>query len=92
MQKVAGVIFVIVAAVVGLVASMTTLVISDGWTYFLFAVCGLAAIGGIVLMFWPTKSSAQNAKLDGTSVTSHNQSGGITAHTVDLGGEDVRKQ
>lgn len=28
----------------------------------------------------------------GTSISSHNQSGGVTAHTVNVGSDDVRKQ
>lgn len=90
MQKLAGFIFIVAAAVAGVVASMTTLIIPDVWTYVLFGLCGLAALVGLVLTFWPVRDKAQTPKPGEVTIASHDQVGGITAHTVNVGSEDVR--
>jgi hypothetical protein len=55
-QRTASVILIVAAAAVGAIASMTTLVVTEFWSYVAFGVCGLLALAGILLALWPRKT------------------------------------
>lgn len=52
MDRVGGIFIAATGIVVGLVASMTTMQLSDSWSYALFGLAGVLFVVGVVMTLW----------------------------------------